>query len=93
MKTSLKKRLAITKQVKDAIRNPHAWPGGYPLTVICRDGGAICPECAKSNWSSIAHDTIKGWETGWDVAGVQILWEGENTCDQCGTNLDAYPQD
>ena len=81
------------RQVKDAARNCYAWPGGYQLSIICNDGGALCPACAKDNWHSIAHDTIKGWSTGWDVAGADVLWEGGNYCDQCSACLDAYPQD
>jgi hypothetical protein len=87
------KAIDALQQVKEAIRNEYAWPGGYPLSIICNDGAAICPNCAKANWHSIAHDTLKGWRTGWDVAGAQILWEGGNCCEQCNANLDAYPAD
>jgi hypothetical protein len=94
MKPKLQSRLGIARQVKQAIRHPYAWPGGYPLSIIMRDGAAICPACAKQEWRQIAHDTIRaGWEqTGWSAVGVDILWEGGNTCDHCGANLDAYPE-
>jgi hypothetical protein len=79
--------------IKQAIRNPYAWPGGYPISIITNDGAALCPFCAKDNSRSICHDTMKGWKTGWDCAGISILWEGGNTCDQCNACLDAYPEE
>jgi hypothetical protein len=85
--------LDILKAVKQAIRQPYAWPGGYPLSIICNDGGLLCPDCARKNWQGICHDTLKGWRTGWDVAGVEISWEGGNQCDHCNANLDAYPSE
>ena len=93
MKQSLKARMAIMRQVKQAIRNPYAWPGGYQLSIIMNDGAAICPDCAKKEYRQVCHDTIKAWRTGWDAAGVDILWEGGNYCDHCNANLDAYPQE
>jgi hypothetical protein len=93
VKRSIKESVPILRQVKDAIRTGYAWPGGYPLSVICNDGGALCTECARKEWGNIAHDTVKGWRTGWDVVGAEILWEGGNHCDQCSANLDACPQE
>lgn len=93
MKAELKARLAITRQVKEAIRTGYAWPGGYPLSLIMNDGGALCMDCARTEWRGIAHDTLKGWRTGWDAAGVQVLWEGGNRCDHCYACLDAYPEE
>ena len=93
MKQSIKDSTPILRQVKDAIRQGFAWPGGYPFSVICNDGGTLCTECARKDWRNIAHDTVKGWRTGWNVAGAEIIWEGGNHCDQCNACLDAYPQE
>jgi hypothetical protein len=93
VRIELKERLAITRQAKEAIRSGYAWPGGYPLALICRDGGALCTDCARKEWRGIAHDTIKGWRTGWDLIGVDVLWEGGNYCDHCNKCLDAYPSE
>lgn len=93
MKTELKERLAITRDAKNAIRAGFAWPGGYPLSLIMTDGGALCMDCARTEWRGIAHDTVKGWRTGWDAAGVDVLWEGGNRCDHCNACLDAYPEE
>ena len=86
-----KQTLGIMRDVKDAIRQPFAWPGGYPKTAITDDGGLLCATCMKSNYPSIAHDTVKGWNTGWRVAAVDIIWEGGNHCDHCNECVDAYP--
>jgi len=93
MKTKLKSRMAIMRKVRDAIRSPYAWPGGYPLSIITRDGGILCPDCAKRHHRLIAKDTLDpGWEmSGWSAAGVEILWDGDNRCDHCGKCVDAYP--
>lgn len=93
MSARLKERLGISKRVKDAIRQGGAWPGGYPLSIIMSDGGAVCTDCARQEWRQIAHDTIKFWKTGWNASGAEVLWEGGNRCDHCGGCLDAYPSE
>lgn len=93
MKPKLKAAIAMLCKVKDAIRMPHAWPGGYPLSLITSDGACLCPECGRKDWRLICEATIKpAWSgTGWGIVAVEILWEGGNHCDQCGECLDAYP--
>jgi len=91
MTATFKKRLAISRRVKNSIRQGHALTGCYPLSIIMCDGGAVCTDCARREWRKIAHDTVKGWETGWRAAGVDVLWDGGNRCDHCGICLDAYP--
>lgn len=82
------------QSVKEAIRKPYSWPGGYPLSIIMDDGCAICPECAKKEFRQVAHDTVKGWKrTGWNATAVDVLWEGGSYCDNCNANLDAYPSE
>ena len=94
MKTRLRRRMSIMHQVRQAIRQPYTWTGCYPLSIITRDGGVLCPDCAKANHYAIAHDTLHpGWEqSGWSAAGVDVLWEGDNCCDHCGKCVDAYPR-
>lgn len=43
------KNLEMVEQVKDFIRQPYAWPGGYPKILLMSDGGTICPACARGN--------------------------------------------
>lgn len=80
--------------IKQAIRDKYAWPGGYPLFLVMNDGGALCMDCARAEFRQIAHDTVKGWSTGWDAAAADINWEdSELTCDHCGNHIESAYSD
>ena len=36
------------------VREPYAWPGGYPMYAVADDGGVICRFCAEEERESIA---------------------------------------
>lgn len=83
-------RHTIPQSVKHAIRNKYAWPGGYPIFIVCGDGGCLCPDCAKDEYRQIAHDTVKGWKTSWDVIGAEINWEDTSLyCEHCGNLIES----
>lgn len=83
-------RHIIPQSVKYAIRNKYAWPGGYPMYIVRNDGGVLCPTCAKDNYAEIAHDTVKGWKTGWDVMGADVNWEDSDLyCEHCGNQIES----
>ena len=92
MKPDLRKALSLTKRAKDAIRMPYAWPGGYPLSIFTIDGGVLCPACAKRNWQALCEGTLKpAWRgCGWCIATVDVVWEGDCVCDECGEDVTAY---
>ncbi len=76
--------------IKTAIRDKYAWPGGHPLYLVANDGGALCIDCARSEYRQIAHDTVKEWRTGWDIAGPDINWEDSDlVCSHCGENIES----
>ena len=79
----------IVEQVKQAIREPYAWPGGYPVYVVCSDGAMLCAACAKDNFKKIAEATKKYYSDGWRAVGAAILWEGEEYCGHCGRLLES----
>ena len=54
----MSKASKILAKVKQAIRSPYAWPGGYPLYVVLADGEALSVESAEKNWRLICHATI-----------------------------------
>ena len=83
--------LGIMRDVKDAIRNPYAWPGGYPKTAICDDGGLLCSDCLKKEYRNVCHSTLNQWRDGWQVTAVDVMWEGDNHCDHCNACVNAYP--
>ena len=81
----------LINSIKSAIRQPFAWPGGYPISLITSDCAAICPSCARKHWRSVLDATRNSLRDGWQVTAATILWEGDNHCDHCNANLDAYP--
>lgn len=82
MMTKTRKRI---NEVKGAIRNPYTWPGAYPLAFVAHDG-CICRKCVTNNFRAVLSD-IKSNAGGWNVA-VDVLWEGEHYCADCGDQLE-----
>ena len=68
-------RIAILRQVKQAIRQPYAWPGGYPLYVRMADGEALSIEAARSEFKLVAYATLFAQRDGWQAAAVDINYE------------------
>lgn len=80
-------------QIKGYLRNgAYAWPGGYPIYYVTRDGGVLCPDCVRKNWSQVVYDHLHKCNTGWRVDGAGIL-EGDPeieewpSCDDCGSDF------
>jgi len=78
------------KQLKEAIRHPYAWPGGYEKSAVMDDGATLCMKCCKENFSNIVDSTKRNIRDGWQFAGVDIIWEGDCQCEQCGKSLAVY---
>ena len=88
----------ILKEVKNAIRNKYAWPGGYPLFVVLADGEALSCDAARENWRQIVSATISGTVLpydSWRAAGVEINWEDTDLfCAHSGARIEsAYGED
>jgi hypothetical protein len=75
--------------LKDAIRHPHAWPGGYPVYAVLSDGEMVCHECAKKEYKNILDSTRNGSRDGWQCIGADILWEGVAYCGHCSKELES----
>ena len=77
--------------LKDIIRQPYAFPGGYEKVLVMNDGGVICHKCAREEYYNILHSTRGQYNDGWQVAGVflmeEVAEETEVVCDNCGTQL------
>ena len=46
-------------RVREAIRNPYAWPGGYPIYTVLYDGALLCATCARiqaQDWFTVWTD-------------------------------------
>ena len=77
------------EKVKDAIRNPYAWPGGYPVYTIMADGELMCTECARENYKLIVQATKDQLRDGWQAYGADVLYEGSEYCCHCGKELES----
>ena len=70
--------------VRAFIRQPYAWPGGYPLVLVMRDGETVCAKCARENYRLISSATRTNDRSGWEAAGVQPHYEGSpEYCANC----------
>ena len=79
---------ANLRQVKRAIRDGYAWPGGYPLYVVMADGEALSCAAAHQHWRAIVWSTLHGAREGWAVAGAAINWEdGALYCCHSGARI------
>lgn len=68
----------------------YAWPGGYPVFAITKDGGCLCSACTKDNLRQIVRDTHEDGNTGWEVDGSMVNWEDtELYCDHCGKLIES----
>ena len=80
---------AIINALKNFIRLPYAWPGGYQLVAIMRDGGILCVDCCEAEYKNILDSTKHGLEDGWDFYGVDVVWEGPNyNCAHCEKEME-----
>lgn len=80
----------ILLEIKSAIREPYAWPGGYPRYILMDDGEALSIEAARDNWRSICHSTITQSRDGWQAQGAVINWEdAELTCAHTGELIES----
>lgn len=80
----------ILTQVKQAIREPYAWPGGYPVYTVMADGELLCADCARQNYRQIVGDTLARFGGSWRAAGAGVKWEGPvEHCCNCGKDLDS----
>lgn len=73
-------------QLKAAIREPYAWPGGYEVLYITSDGDTLCNACVRANLRTILtaqHDPRD--TSGWRIIAVDTTeaCESYTTCAQC----------
>lgn len=86
----------LTKSDHNAINSAlqgYAWPGGYPVFLVMRDGDTLCPACVRSNLRLIVqgtHDRRPRWSSGWEAEAADINWEDPNlTCNNCGKRIES----
>ena len=85
------KAIDTVLQVKEFIRAPYAWPGGYTKILVMHDAEILCADCAKENFRQIVSSTKSGARDGWQAEGVSLHQEGpELYCAHCNK---AIPSD
>lgn len=78
------------QDVKEFIRAPFAFPGGYPKVLIMADGETLCATCAKSEYRLISDSTRHASRDGWQAFGVDLHMEGAPlTCAHCGAEIES----
>lgn len=77
----------LINNLKYAVRNQFAWPGGYALFGVMEDGGCLCRHCLKNEFKLILSSTRKEFRDGWRLNAIESCGEaeleGEETCDNC----------
>ena len=83
--------MKLIDQARKAAREKYAWPGGYPLYLLCADGEVLCPDCARREWKLVAKATRHpGTDKQWEIVAVDVNWEDPDMCcDHCNNNLDS----
>lgn len=86
----VKSEINRLKQVKEYIRNPYAWPGGYPKVLITVNGGCLCYNCARDEWTLICAESFDNTSCGFRIAGVDVNWENSNLyCGHCDARIES----
>ena len=74
--------------LKDTIRNPFAWPGGFAKVGLMIDGCPICVKCLKSEYRNILDSTRNTYHDGWAFEMLFINWEDPDCyCAHCGEKI------
>lgn len=84
----MKPRNEIMANVRRAIRELFAWPGGYPIYIYTSAGEMLCAQCARENYRAISEATRNRLNDGWRVEGTDVYWEGPpQSCCNCSKPL------
>ena len=83
-KQALKRvRRCIGMEVSRKPLDAFAWPGGYPMFYVFRDGGVCCPKCANNNIELIDGERTNS-HGGWALAAADVNYEDDSlACDHC----------
>jgi len=68
----------------------YAWPGGYPIYYLTKDGGCLCSKCANDNL-----ELTLGDDPQWQITDADINYEDTTLyCDNCQEFIEsAYGDD
>ena len=64
-----------------------AWPGGYPIYYVCKDGGILCSHCANENIKLTSDPEAA---SDWCIVATDINYEDPDlTCDHCSKHIES----
>lgn len=76
-------------QLESGKMQSYAFPGGYPLYYVCKDGGTLCPDCAASKESREATPDCPD-DAQWYLVGAECNYEDTALfCDHCGKRIES----
>jgi hypothetical protein len=70
----------------------HAWPGGFPVFALMKDGSCICSKCIKENRGRIFIETLYGtkYHNEWQIESAEVNWEDSSLfCDNCSDRIES----
>jgi uncharacterized Zn finger protein (UPF0148 family) len=66
-------------KLKRVLAERYAWPGGYPLFGLTRDGECVCPDCG-----------VRVVDDSQALVAVDVNWEdGQMMCADCGQRIES----
>lgn len=86
-------QLETLHNIKNALRNVYAWPGGYPMYLVMADCEPLSIAAARKNWRYIVAAHLNDdWRNPWAVAGIEINYENDELicCVSCEPIESAY---
>lgn len=64
-----------------------AWPGGYPIYYVCKDGSILCSHCANENIKLTSDPEAAD---DWRIVATDINYEDPGlTCDHCSKHIES----
>lgn len=68
--------VSALQAVKALLRfGPYAWPGGYPVYFVTRDGAALSAEAVREQFAQVCYDHLNDCSTGWRIDGGAVNYE------------------
>lgn len=71
------------------LRQPYAWPGGYPRYFVADDGEPLSFAAARANRRLILESLRDGDSDGWRVIACEINYESRLTCSHSGVAIES----
>lgn len=83
--------IRTTAEFKATLRaGAYAWPGGYPMYLICSDGAALCFACGRKEVRNILQAIDRKDGSGWRVLATDINYEdGQLHCEHCSERIES----